>query len=61
MPLVDQYSGSEPVVLRKDFYHSLLAAFEPEEIEEQLTVANLPELTLKVVSDRHFIIFGRKT
>jgi len=61
MRLVTQYSGNEPAVLKKDFYHSLLAAFEPEEVEEQLILASLPELTLKVVSDRHFIIFGTKT
>ena len=61
MRLVNLYSGNEPAVLKQDFYHSLLAAFEPEEVEQQLTVASLPELTLKVVSDRHFIIFGTKT
>ena len=59
--LVHLYSGKEPDVLKKDFYHSLLAAFEPEEVEQQLTVADLPELTLKVVSDRHTIIIGTKT
>ncbi len=61
MRLVNLYSGNEPAVLKKDFYHSLLAAFEPEEVEQQLTAASLPELTLKVVSDRHIIIFGTKT
>ena len=61
MRLVNLYSGNEPAVLKKDFYHSLLAAFEPKEIDQQLIVASLPELTLKVVSDRHLIIFGTKT
>jgi hypothetical protein len=59
--LVNLYSGSEPGVLRKDFFHSLLAAFEPEEVEQQLMLARLPELMLKVVSDRHLIVFGTKT
>lgn len=59
--LVNLYSGNEPDVLKKDFYHSLLAAFEPEEVNQQLVEANLPELKLKVASDRHIIIFGTKT
>ena len=61
MRLVNTYSCNEPDVLKRDFYHSLLAAFKPEEVEQQLTAASLPELSLKVVSDRHIIIFGTKT
>ena len=61
MRLVNLYLGNEPAILKKDFYHSLLAAFEPEEVEQRLTVASLPELTLKVVSDRHMIVSGTKT
>ncbi|MDD3519596.1 MAG: class I SAM-dependent methyltransferase, partial [Chromatiales bacterium] len=30
--LVERYSGDEPEVLRHDFYHSLLAAFSPDEV-----------------------------
>jgi trans-aconitate methyltransferase len=56
--LVNQYSGNEPDVLKRDFYHSLLAAFEPEEIKQQLFVVGLSELTVKIVSDRHVIMFG---
>jgi trans-aconitate methyltransferase len=58
--LVNQYSGNEPDVLKRDFYHSLLAAFEPEEVEQQLSIVGLSELSTKIVSDRHMIIFGAK-
>ena len=59
--LVEHYSGDEPEVLKQDFYLSLLAAFEPEEVEEQLAAAGLSGLSVKVVSDRHLIVFGEGT
>ncbi|MFH1726658.1 MAG: class I SAM-dependent methyltransferase [Elusimicrobiota bacterium] len=58
--LVDRYSGGEPDVLKRDFYHSLLAAFEPKEVERQLVAAGLPGFSIKTVSDRHMIMFGVK-
>ena len=58
--MVKLYAGSEPEVLKKDFYHSLLAAFEPAEVEYQLSVNGLAELSVMVVSDRHMIICGEK-
>ena len=59
--LINLYSPNEPDILKNDFYNSLLAAFEPEEVEQQLTATGLNELTLKVVSDRHIVITGIKT
>jgi len=56
--LVNQYAGDEPEVLKRDFYHSLLAAFKPAEVEQQLAGVGLSELAVKVVSDRHLIIYG---
>lgn len=56
--LVDEYARDEPEVLRHDFYHSLLAAYRPEEVESQLARAQLP-LRVAVVSDRHLTISGR--
>lgn len=56
--LVDEYAAGEPEVLQHDFYHSLLAAYTPQEVQQQLSVLSLP-LTVKVVSDRHFIVTGR--
>ena len=56
--LVDEYAAEEPEVLQHDFYHSLLAAYTPQEVQQQLSVLALP-LKVKVVSDRHFIVTGR--
>lgn len=56
--LVAEYAADEPDILRQDFYHSLLAAYTVEEIKEQLLLSGLSGLTLKVVSDRHFIVSG---
>lgn len=60
MRLVELYAGAEPEVLKEDFYNSLLAAFEPRELEYQLSMHNLPELSVTVVSDRHMLICGEK-
>ena len=55
---VDLYARDEPQVLREDFYHSLCAAFLPEEIQSQLDIARLAQLDVKVVSDRHVAVSG---
>ncbi len=57
--LVERYAAEEPEVLKHDFYHSLLAAFRPEEVREQLRLAGLSHFSLEQVSDRHFIVYGR--
>lgn len=54
--LVDQYSAGEPDVLRRDFYNSLLAAYRPDEVRDQLRRAGLDELEVEVVSDRHWLV-----
>ncbi len=56
--LVDLYAGDEPQVLREDFYHSLCAAFLPEEIQSQLALAGLSHFEVKILSDRHVLVFG---
>ena len=56
--LVDRYACNEPDVLRTDFYNSLLAAYRPSEVREQLRRASLSHLEIEVVSDRHFIVWG---
>ncbi len=58
--LIDRYAAGEPDILRRDFYHSLCAAFEPREVETQLESAGLPELTVAVISDRHLVVHGVK-
>lgn len=57
--LVDEYAAGEPEVLRRDFYNSLLAAFEPEEVRRQLELAGLGGLEVVPVSDRHLLVRGR--
>lgn len=57
--LVDLYAAEEPEVLRHDFYHSLRAAYRPEEVVAQLHAAGLDALRVEVSSDRHFIVHGR--
>lgn len=56
--MVKKYATTEPPVLRRDFYNSLLAAFTPAEVRRQLRLAGLPELRVEVVSDRHLLVFG---
>jgi len=56
--LVRKYSAGEAAVLKRDFYNSLLAAFTRGEIEKQLAGADLDQLEIRVVSDRHLVIFG---
>ena len=57
--MVETYSGDEPDVLKKDFYHSLCAAFTPEEISGQCSAAGLQELHVEAFGDRHVLIYGR--
>jgi SAM-dependent methyltransferase len=56
--IVDQYAASEPEVLRHDFYASLCAAFEPNEVAEQLRACGLNMLSIATVSDRHLLVTG---
>ncbi len=59
--LAEKYSGSEPEVLRRDFFNSLLAAFTPAEVRRQLRQAGLNGLTVESISDRHLLVFGTVT
>jgi SAM-dependent methyltransferase len=57
--IVDAYAGGEPEVLRRDFYNSLCAAFEPDEVRAQLDACGLGGLGVRTVSDRHLLVAGR--
>jgi 2-polyprenyl-3-methyl-5-hydroxy-6-metoxy-1,4-benzoquinol methylase len=57
--LRDTYAEGEPEVLQRDFYNSLLAAFEAGEVQQQLGDAGLAGLAVMSVSDRHIVICGR--
>jgi len=51
---VETYSGAEPEVLKRDFFHSLCAAFTLAEVTAQLREAGLDRaLHCKMISDRH--------
>jgi hypothetical protein len=57
--LVDVYAAGAPEVLRRDFFNSLLAAFEPGEVRAQLEEAGLGHFSVAEVSDRHLVVRGR--
>ncbi|MCK5391444.1 MAG: methyltransferase domain-containing protein [Deltaproteobacteria bacterium] len=56
--LRDLYVKYEPEILQRDFYNSLLAAFEVDEVREQLAKEDLSNLDVLQVTDRHLIVFG---
>lgn len=57
--LVNEYTRDEPEVLRQDFRNSLKAGYRSGEVEMQAEAAGLPEVSVRVVSDRHWIASGR--
>jgi SAM-dependent methyltransferase len=56
--LVDRHARDEPEILRNDFFNSLLAAYRPPEIREQLARSSMDHLEVEIVSDRHLIVWG---
>jgi ubiquinone/menaquinone biosynthesis C-methylase UbiE len=57
--LRDRYAAGEPAILRRDFLHSLHAAFTPAEIRAQLREAGLDGLRVRALGDRHVMAWGR--
>lgn len=57
--LVASHAADAPPVLQRDFRNSLFAAYRPDEVGAQLEAAGLGSLTVRVVSDRHWIAYGR--
>jgi ubiquinone/menaquinone biosynthesis C-methylase UbiE len=57
--LVNENAANEPDILREDFFNSLCASYRVEEVNNQLQSAGLEFLKVEVVSDRHFIVFGK--
>jgi SAM-dependent methyltransferase len=57
--LVDRYAEGAPDVLRRDFRASLHAAFEVDEVAQQLREAGLGHFAVRRVSDRHLAVSGR--
>ncbi len=56
--IVESVSANEPEILKQDFYNSLLAAFTPDEVRDQLRAAGLTA-EVEVVSERHMRIRGQ--
>jgi len=56
--LVAHYAAGEPGLLRRDFQHSLCAAYRPEEVAAQLRAAGLDRLVVRTISDRHLLVSG---
>ncbi|HBJ83531.1 MAG TPA: SAM-dependent methyltransferase [Verrucomicrobiales bacterium] len=57
--IVDTYARGAPEILRQDFYNSLLAAFEVDEVKGQLEAAGLYGLQVQAVGDRYLEVSGR--
>lgn len=56
--IVEAAARDEDPILKQDFFHSLLAAFTPDEVRSQLA-PRLPHLECRIVSDRHWLVSGR--
>jgi ubiquinone/menaquinone biosynthesis C-methylase UbiE len=54
--MVQATSKNEPQILQRDFYNSLCAAFEPDEVREQLNVAGLTQLQVRTHEPFHLSI-----
>jgi len=57
LQIVRAVAGNEPEILQTDFYNSLLAAFTPEEVQDQLKAAAM-DLEVTAFGDRHMLIQG---
>jgi hypothetical protein len=56
--LLRKHLPSAPEVLQHDFAASLAAAFEPQEVTEELYKLGLNELTVSVEDDRYLVVSG---
>lgn len=57
--VVAKYAGSESILLQEEYYRSLLAAFTPDEVRDQLRDARLHSLSVAMATDRHLDVYGR--
>jgi len=57
--LVALYPAGEAEILRRDFFNSLCAAYQPHEVEQQIREAGIEGIDVTTVSDRHWIAWGR--
>ncbi len=57
--LCDRYARQAPSVLQRDFRASLIAAFTPEEVREQLDLAGLSQFRVEAIGDRYLEVCGQ--
>jgi cyclopropane fatty-acyl-phospholipid synthase-like methyltransferase len=57
--IVELHAEGAPDLLKKDFYNSLLASYNINEIKQQIYQAGLNFLSVDIVSDRHIAIWGQ--
>jgi trans-aconitate methyltransferase len=57
--LMRRHAARAPAVLRRDFSHSLRAAFRPREVADQLTATGLSHFSVTELGDRHLEVVGR--
>lgn len=58
LDLVKKYATQGTEILSDDFRHSLEAAFTVKEIKSMINSANLSNLSVESVGDRHWIVHG---
>jgi len=56
--IVRQYAARESSLLQEECYRSLRAAYQPDEVRDQLRAAGLRTLEVANVTDRHLDVFG---
>jgi len=56
--IVQANSGNEPEILQRDFFNSLCAAFEPDEVRAQLAAAGLSQLQVREQQPFHLSVSG---
>ena len=57
--LVQRVAGDADPILQADFYHSLRAAWRPDEIAQQLRESDLRDASVAQVSERHLLVVAR--
>jgi SAM-dependent methyltransferase len=56
--MVQASSNNEPEILQRDFFNSLCAAFEPDEVRAQLAAAGLSRLEVRTQEPFHLSVSG---
>ena len=56
--IVEAAAADEHQILKQDFFNSLVAAFTVDEVRSQLA-ASLPHLDCRIISERHWLVWGR--